>query len=147
MPCSLPRGTGGVRAQGMAGIAALYFALIESRRIWAISRWVDVLGCTPSRLTAVPNGAAPELGSGGNAGNARMAPGVAASVLRIGVGSTYAQFRSAAAWAMVALYWTTVLIMLIVSATEITCGSEQSSVVGVPPAARATSGAPKWNGT
>src|SRR5437016_4185956 len=59
----------------------------------------------------------------------------------------YPQPRVAAAWAMVALYCTTVVSRLITSGTEITCVSEQSSVVGVPPAAFATRGAPKWKGT
>src|SRR5213078_4802407 len=69
------------------------------------------------------------------------------SALSVGLRSMYPQPRVAAAWAMVALYCTTVVSRLTTSGTEITWVSEQSSVVGVPPAACATSGAPKWNGT
>src|SRR5439155_21622817 len=121
-------------------------ALIESRSAWARRRCVELLGCTPSRLRAVPNGAAPGLGSGGNAGKGRIAPGTPARARSSAFGARYAHCRAAAAWAMVTLDWTTVPSMLSVSATEITCVSEQSIVVGAPAGAGATRGAPSWNG-
>src|SRR5207244_1096783 len=100
----------------------------------------------PSRLIAVPNGAAVAFGSGGNAGNGRIAPGAPARARNRPFGSTYAQPRAVAACPMVALYCATVPSMLSVSVTEITCVSEQSIVVGVPAAAAARRGAPLWNG-
>src|SRR5438445_521804 len=95
----------------------------------------------PSRLIAVPNGAAVAFGSGGNAGNGRIAPGAPARARNRPFGSTYAQPRAVAACPMVALYCATVPSMLSVSVTEITCVSEQSIVVGVPAAAAARRGA------
>src|SRR5438876_12301000 len=69
MPCSLPRGTGGVRGQGI-GIADPYLALI-ARTIFRAMRWcVTWLGWTPSQLNASPNGeplhAAAVFGNGAN---------------------------------------------------------------------------------
>src|SRR3989449_9654332 len=73
MPCSLPRRTRGVRAQGTAGIAEPYLALIASTKGLARMRGVAALGWTASQEKANPNGFA-ETGVGwpwafGNAGN------------------------------------------------------------------------------
>src|SRR5258708_5968415 len=104
-----------------------------------MSFWVDVLGWMPSRLSAVPNGAGTAFASGGNAGNARIAPGTPASCFKSALGSRYTHFRFAAAALIVESYLTTVTIMLTALGTEITCGTEQSSVSGTPAAAFATS--------
>src|SRR6185437_4870694 len=70
MPCSLPRGTGGVRAQGMAGIAEPYWALMARTIFRAIFCCVVWFGWIPSQLNASPKGeplhAAAAFGNGAN---------------------------------------------------------------------------------
>src|SRR6266513_1297526 len=61
----------------------------------------------PSRLRAVPNGAAVAFGSGGNAGKGRIAPGTPARARSSAFGSRYTHCRAAAAWAIVPLYCAT----------------------------------------
>src|SRR3989454_11715252 len=58
MPCSLPRRTSGVRAQGTAGIAEPDLALIASTKCLAGMRGVAALGWTASQEKANPNGVA-----------------------------------------------------------------------------------------
>src|SRR2546421_633634 len=107
-----------------------------------MSFWVDVLGWIPSRLRAVPKGAAVALASGGNAGKGRTAAGFAARALSSVLGSRNSHPRAVAACWIVALYCATVPIMFTASGTEITCELLQSSVSATPAAAFATIGAP-----
>src|SRR6185437_1323919 len=108
MPCSLPRGTSGVRAQGMAGIAEPYFALIACTTCLAMITCVALLACTPSHENASPNGLA-EHGFGCpsafvNAGNGATCVGIARSESRVGLGLSHAQPRCAAMVESAALY-------------------------------------------
>src|SRR5882762_105119 len=105
MPCSLPRGTGGVRAQGMAGIAEPYLALIACTTCLAMMTFVALLGCTPSHENASPNGLAEQALP--NAGNGATCVGMARSESRVGLGLSHAQPRCAAIVESAALYAST----------------------------------------
>jgi hypothetical protein len=71
-----------------------------------------------------------------------MALGSARSCPSSAFGSRNTQPRASASAAIAALYCVTARIKFVVSATETTCGIEQSRVVGTPADAWATSGAP-----
>src|SRR5213594_3932823 len=90
MPCSLPRGTDGVRAQGTVGtgIAERYLALIASKIFLAISRCVAVLGWTPSHERARPNGE--PLHAAAVFGNGASCPGTPRKESRVGFGFIHA---------------------------------------------------------
>src|SRR6185437_8024636 len=110
MPCSLPHGTGGVRAQGMAGIAEPYFALIACITCRAMMMCVALLGCTPSHENASPNGLfAQGVGAPAvvNAGNGATCVGMARSESRVALGLSHAQPRCAAMVESAALYAST----------------------------------------
>src|SRR3989442_4409233 len=94
MPCSLPRGAPGVRAQGMLGIAEPYFALIARITCRAMMTCVAVLGCTPSHENAVPKGLAehplPNAGNGATGGGGGGVVGMAREESSVGLGLSHA---------------------------------------------------------
>src|SRR6267378_8055736 len=102
MPWSLPRGTGGVRAQGMAGIAEPYFALIAPTTCLAMMTCDALLGCTPSHENASPNGLAEHALP--KAGNGATCVGMARSESRVGLGLSHAHQRGAAIVESATLY-------------------------------------------